>query len=612
MPKTARRLFAVFSCLTFSFPVFSAESLQPVVVTATRTAQTVDETLAPVSIVSSEDIERLQAQSVQEVFQSLPGVHIASNGGAGQPASIFLRGSESDHVLVMINGIKIGSVTTGGAAFQNIPVDQIERIEIVRGPRSSIYGSEAIGGVIQIFTKKGLVETTPEFSIGAGSFDSVKATAGISGSAGLIRYNLNLTHENTAGFDTCQGNLTAGCFADEPDDDGFDNTSGSLRVGSKFGNSGEWDFHLLHAEGSNEFDGSIFSGNESDVLEQVFGGTIRFSPLEKLHISLNAGQNRDDSDIFFNGATNSHFNTKRKNASLQGDLLLRGDNVLTAGIDYQDDSIESSTAYDVTSRNNSGAFIQYLAKIGTVDMQLSLRGDDNEQFGNHGTGGLAISHVHNNGWRVTASAGTAYKAPTFNELYFPGFSNQDLSPEKSVSYELGVNNGSVGEFQWSANLFQTEITDLIAFDATTFAIDNIEEARIRGLETEIRTSLGGWSINANATLLDPVNNGNTTNKGNVLPRRAKQSLRVDLDHDFGKFRLGGTLIATGERFDNLANSNKMPGYGTIDLRAEYSLNPSWLLQASIANLFDKDYQTAQHYNQAGRNFFLTLRYRPAR
>lgn len=608
MSKASLWSFAAISCCAFSLPAFSADLLDPIVVTATRTAQTVDQTLAAVTIITREDIQRLQAQSIQDVLSATPGINISNNGGAGQASSVFIRGTESDHVLVLVNGIKIGSATLGLTAFQNIPVDQIERIEIVRGPRSGLYGSEALGGVIQIFTKKGTEETSTHFSLGAGSFNAMKATAGLSGSHQALWYNVNLTHEDTDGFDTCQGNLTAGCFSDEPDDDGFDNTSGSIRLGSDIGNQGDWNLHFLHAAGTTEFDGSIFSGNSADNIQQVIGAEVNLSVSDAFQLGVKAGQSKDESDLFFNGASNSFFNTEKQNVSLQADLPMRKDDLLTIGIDYEKDSVDSSTAYEVTSRDNKGVFAQYLASFGSVDMALSLRADDNQQFGSHSSGGLTVSHVHHNGWRVTASAGTAYKAPTFNDLYFPSFGNPNLDPEESISYELGVNNGGVGGIRWSANLFQTEITELIAFDSVTFAIGNIDDARIRGLELEASTQLANWDIQANATLLDAVNDGNTANSGNLLPRRAKETLRLDFDRSFGEFKFGGSYIATGKRFDNLANSLNMGGYGTLDLRTEYRLNDQWNVQARIGNVFDKDYETAKFYNQAERNFFLTLNY----
>ena len=215
----------------------------------------------------------------------------------------------------------------------------------------------------------------------------------------------------------------------------------------------------------------------------------------------------------------------------------------------------------------------------------------------------------NNGIRVTASYGTAFKAPTFNELYFPGYGNPDLEPETSRSAEVGL-AGNVGEGHWSANLYRTEIDDLIAYDASIFAPNNISEARITGLELTYRQPLGAWQSYTQLTLMDPEHRGDDANKGNLLPRRAHQTLRVDLNRDYGRYNTGVTLHASGNRYDDLANTKRLSGYATLDARLQYALSDQWQLKGQLNNLFDKDYQTNEGYNQAGRTVFVTLSYAP--
>lgn len=587
-----------------------ATDLDPIIVTATRTAQTADETLASVTVITREKIERQQASSVQDVLRGVAGLAIANTGGLGKATSVFLRGTESDHVLVLIDGVKVGSATLGTTAFQHIPVEQIERIEIVRGPRSSLYGSEAIGGVIQIFTRKGGGALKPFFSIGGGSHQTYSASAGVSGGGERGWFNVSASGIDTGGFNACDGRPPpggAGCFTYEPDKDGYRNLSGSLRAGYRFDNGLEMDVRALRAEGKNEFDGRFV--NESESVQQILGGTLRFSPADRWHITLTAGRSRDESDNFKDGAFRSRFDTERDTLSFQNDLSFAPDHLLTVGADYQDDRIDSTTAYAVTSRDNTGLFTQYQGRFGAHDVQLSLRRDDNKQFGNRNTGGAAWGYAPSEGLRLTASYGTAFKAPTFNELYFPGFGNPNLRPEESRSFELGLGGKAVWG-RWSLNAYETRVDDLIAFDAATWAPVNIDQARIRGLEAVLGTQLGGWDLNTNLTLLDPENRSVGANDGNVLPRRARQSLRLDADRDFGRYRLGATLLAAGKRYDDLANTRALGGYATIDLRAEVALAKDWRVQARVENLFDKDYQTAAFYNQPGRGLYLTLRYQP--
>lgn len=587
-----------------------ATELDPIIITATRTAQTADETLSSVTVITKKEIERQQAQSVQDLLRGVPGVSVTNDGGPGKATSVFLRGTESDHVLVLIDGVKVGSATLGTTAFQDIPVWQIERIEIVRGPRSSLYGSEAIGGVIQIFTRKGGGALKPYFSLGGGSYRTYNASAGLSGGGEHGWFNLSASGINTEGFNACDGKPSpdgAGCFTTEPDKDGYRNLSGSLRAGYRFDSGVEMDVHALRAKGKNEFDGSYV--NESESVQQVNGGTLRFSPVNTWQATLAVGRSRDESDNFKDGAFASHFDTQRDTLSLQNDVTLATKHLLTVGADYQDDRIDSTTAYAVTSRNNTGLFSQYQGRFGASDVQLSLRRDDDQQFGEHDTGGTTWGYALSERLRVTASYGTALKAPTFNELYYPGFGNPDLHPETSRSVELGL-RGESAWGRWSLNTYETRIDDLIAFDSSTFAAANIDQARIRGLEAVLGTRLGRWILNTNLTLLDPQNRSGGANDGNVLPRRAKQSLRLDADGYFGRYRLGATLLAAGKRYDDLANTHKLGGYATLDIRTEYALAKAWRVQGRIENLFNKHYETAAFFNQPGRSLYLTLRYQP--
>ncbi len=595
---------AAVALLTGLQPAFG-EALDPVVVTATRTAQTVDESLSSVSIITREDIERRQAHSVTDVLRGLPGVSIANNGGRGKATAVFLRGTESDHVLVMIDGVKVGSATLGTTAFEDLPIDEIERIEVVRGPRSSLYGSEAIGGVIQIFTRRGGGAFRPRLSIGAGSHDTVEGAVGVSGGGARGRYSLNISGLDTKGFNACKGSATAGCFTTEPDRDGYRNHAASLDAGYRFDNGLEVAMNALFSAGNNAYDGGFV--NESKPEQQVLGASLRYSPLQAWRMTLTAGRSRDDSDNFKDGEFRSRFKTLRDTLSWQNDVSIGAQGLLTLGVDYQNDRVGGTTAYTVDERDDTGLFAIYQSGFGANDVELSLRQDDNAQYGKHATGSFALGHALGNGVRWKLAYGTAFKAPTFNELYFPGFGNPNLDPEESDSLEIAL-NGKSARGDWSLSAYQTSIDNLIAYDAAVGAPGNVARARIRGLEAEAGVHLAHWDIRASLTLLDPKDRSGGANDGNVLPRRARQSLSLDADRDFGKYRLGATVIAAGKRYDDLANTREMASYATLDLRAEYELAGGWRIQARIENLLDEDYETASFYNQPGRGVYLTLRY----
>lgn len=598
-----------------------------VIVTATRTAITANEALAAVSVITRQDIERSQAQSVQDLLRGEPGISVTNNGGPGKSTAVFLRGTESDHVLVLIDGVKVGSATLGTAAFQDIPVEQIERIEIVRGPRSSLYGSEAIGGVIQIFTRKGGGPAKPFFSLGGGSHDTHEGLVGVSGGGDRGWFNLSASGIDTEGFNACRGEPgVGGCFADEPDRDGYRNGSSAARGGYRFANGAEMDVNILRTRGKNEFDGFV---NESKSLQQIIGTRLRFSPMAPWNVTLAAGRSRDESDNFKNGVFNSRFNTERDTVSFQNDVSIGAAQLLTLGLDRQEDRITSNRAYAVTSRDNEALFIQHQLGLGRHDLQASLRRDDNEQFGRHTTGSLAWGHSFSDTLRGMISHGTAFKAPTFNELYWPnssfvdsaGFTNisrgnPDLSPEESKTTELGLRY-KLAVSSINLSVYETEARDLIDWATTatgltefTTAPANVDRIRIRGFEATFDTRLADWAVRTSLTLLDPENRSVGANQGNVLPRRSERALRLDLDRALGKYRVGTTVFAEGERYDDLANTRRLGGYATVDLRAEYALARAWRAQARVANLLDKDYETAAFFSQEGRSYYFTLRYQP--
>ncbi|MDO9012904.1 MAG: TonB-dependent vitamin B12 receptor [Gallionella sp.] len=600
---------ALISAVCVNTYAIANEILPDIVVTATRTAQSADATLASVSVITRQDIDRLQAQSLTDVLRGVVGLTISNNGGAGKATSVFLRGTNADHVLVLVDGIKIGSATTGTAAFQDIPVAQIERIEIVRGPRASLYGSEAIGGVIQIFTRKGGGALTPSASFTAGSYGTYNTALGLSGGGEQGWFSARANQQNTGGFNACRGSLVAGCYVIEPDKDGYHNTSLGLNGGYRFDNGVTADFNALQADSKTRTDGSIFAGNQARSSQQVLGGALKFAPAQAWNVTLRGGRSQDYSDIFFNGLYIDRYNTQRDSLTWQNDFTLSGNQLLTAGLDYQQDAIQSSRAYTQTARSNNALFGQYQGSVGAHSLQVGARRDNNQQFGGHNTGGLGYGYAFDDETRLTASYGTAFKAPTFNQLYYPGFGSATLRPELSRSLEAGV-AGRAALGAWSVSVYQTDITDLIGFDAL-FNPVNINTARLTGLEGQLKARWSDWDINTTLTLQDPRQTSGA-NQGKLLNRRATEAMRVEVAHDFGVYRLASSLYAEGRRFDNLANTStkRLGGYGLLDLRAEYRVAADWQVQGRIDNLLDKQYETAQFFNQPRRGLYLTLNYQP--
>ncbi|MDP4028556.1 MAG: TonB-dependent vitamin B12 receptor [Gallionella sp.] len=593
-------VFAAMLCAVSSV-VHAAtdETLGELVVTATRTAQAADASLASVTVITRQDIEQLQAHSLPEVLRGTAGLTISNSGGAGKATSVFLRGTNADHVLVLVDGIKIGSATLGTASFQNIPVAQIERIEIVRGPRASLYGSEAIGGVIQIFTRRSAVALTQSASFTTGSYGTYNTALGLSRGGDQGWFNARLNQQNTGGFNA-KRNVTGA----DLDKDGYHNSSLGLSGGYRFDNGITADAQALRANSKNQYDGNP---NEAKGVQQVLGGALRFSPAQDWNMTVRAGSSRDESNNYLNGVFKSSFKTQRDSLSWQNDFAVNADDIFTAGMDYQNDRVDSATLYARTTRSNNALFGQYHGVFGRSSVQASARRDDNQQFGGHTTTGLGYGYALSNDTRLTASYGTAFKAPTFNQLYYPGFGSATLRPELSRSVELGV-AGRLASGKWSVNVYQTDITDLIGFDANFIPV-NINTALLTGVEGQMKAQLSDWDIATTLTWQDPRQTSGG-NSGKLLNRRAMETLRVEIARQFGEVRVASSLYGEGRRYDDLANTSgkKLGGYGLLDVRAEYRLDRVWSMQGRIDNLLDKQYETAQYFNQARRAVYVTLNF----
>jgi vitamin B12 transporter len=608
------RLFLFAALLPASWPFICIAQedvfdLTQVIVTASRSAEPLDTAIASVTVITRADIDRLQPHSVDELLTGLVGVSIANNGDLGKTTFVFVRGTNPDHILVLIDGIKIGAATTGSAAWEQLPVEQIDHIEVVRGPTSSLYGSEALGGVVQIFTRHGApaAPDLPSLAMSGGSRGTYQGAVGYSGSASNGWYNASASGLYTNGIPICVANapVTADCYTTTPQQ-GYWNGSAALSTGYRWANAtATLDF--LRADGDTRYDGNIFSGDESRLVQQALGGTVTVVPLAPLSITLSAAQSLDRSQQYFSGTPDGFFNTRRGTFSWLNQLSLMPGQKVLLGADFERDVIASDTNYAVQSRNDTGVFGLYQWLAGHQELQLSGRYDHNQQFGDHYTGSAQWAYRWSDALRLTASYGTAFKAPTFNDLYFPFFGDPTLRPETLHSAEVGL-NGRWSVLSWAVNAYQTQINDLIEYNPVTFGAANIDRARIRGLETQLAARRQQWRAQLQLTLLDPRDSG--VNYGELLPQRAQYTARLDLDRDIGGLSVGATLLESGPRFQDPANTQRLGGYGTLDVRASWHFQSRWELQALLKNALNKDYETALYYNRPGRSAYLTLRYLP--
>jgi vitamin B12 transporter len=597
----------LLSLLPLSVHADNTIALPPLTVTATRSEQ--DSRLVSSTVITRYDIERKQLNSVEQALRGVAGINISNSGGLGKNTSVFLRGTESDQILVLIDGVRVGSATTGGAAWQHIPISEIESIEVIRGPKSSIYGADAIGGIIHIHTRNAVTSKssiTPVFAVGVGTYAHYKVQGGVSGKVDKAWYNTHLSYQQTEGFNSCAGALGFGCFTNEPDRDGYQNYAGSLRLGYQFTDWLSVEGHALYSGGNNEFDGSFV--NEADFAQLIYGGKATIQAMDFWRIDLSGGVSEDDSTNYLNGMKQSVFDTQRVSFAALNNFTFMSDYVVSLGYDFQDDSIDSTESFSETSRNNHAVFIQYQGQLANNQFVLAYRSDFNQQFGQNSTWNASWGYAFDNGILVSASYGTAFKAPTFNELYFPGFGNSDLNPEKSESYEIGV-SGEHTNWNWSLNGYLTYIDDMIAFDGSIFAPNNLSAARIISLEAIVGGQFYGFDMQVNYSALDPKSMDSAT-FGNILPRRAQQVFRFDIDRQLGDASLGTTLNVEGRRYDDLQNTRQIDGFVTWDIRAQYQFFEQVILQGTVNNILNTQYQTAAGYNSPGVTVFFHLRYEP--
>jgi len=588
--------------------------LDTVIVTATRTAETADASLAPVTVITRAEIVRSQAQNVPELLRGLPGVDFAQTGAVGQPSSVFLRGTNSDHVLVLVDGIKLGSATLGTTAFEHLPLAQIERIELVRGPRASMYGSDAIGGVLQIFTRNGGGDKLSGYAnLQIGNQETGRLSIGANGGTENLKLSANVSTFRTRGQNAWDNALN------DNDDDGNEQHAGNASLHYALG-SGSISLNTLHSTGSSEYDGfpnvdanfnPIFNGSDYSLAfqQRVLSGQFKYRFVEDWETTLRIGQSNDDGENRVDGRFDSRFDTQRREATWQNDVFIGNDHIVSAGVDYSEDDVDSSTAYDETTRDNLAGFVQWQGGYGPVDWRLAGRYDDNEAFGDHTTQGADIGVAVSEHIRVIASYGTAFKAPSFNELYFPNFSNPDLAPEESESFELGL-QGNYGWLTWQMNLYHTAIDQLISFqfnpNDNSFLPFNIDNASINGAELGFTTTMADWAIGVNGSYTDTEDK----QTGNRLPRRAELSGKLTVDNTTGKLSSGLTVTGYSDRFDDANNTVKLPGYAVVDLRFGIQLTPDVAVKVKWANVLDQDYQTVAGYPALGRTWLATLAIQP--
>ena len=607
-------------------PLFAAEEilLDDVVVTATRTPQPRESVIADVTVINAEEIQRGGQSTLVEMLQLQPGIQIDNSGGAGKVSNIFMRGTNSGHVVVLIDGVRIQSATVGTTTFENIPLNQIDRIEILRGPASSLYGQDAIGGVIQLFTKKGEGATKVYASAGYGTYDTKIGEAGVRGKTNDTSYALNLSATNVDGFsalDTHDPNVN--------DDDEYRNLSVSFNLNQQLAVGHEIGLQFLNSDGVTLYDNFYNFSDFSSKLKLNQQTASLYSKNQwldfwksTLRVGFSKDQLKNYDQNFFPGF--SRFDTEQRQINWQNDFTLPL-GTLTLMYDRLEDRVKSTDAFTQNRRINQGYAASYIANMDAHSVHASLREDHNSQFGNNTTGGIGYGYSFNQNWRASASYGSAFKAPTFNDLYYPFqdfgifgtyVGNPNLAPEKSDNIEASLKFQD-DSTQASVTLYRNKVRDLIAsnglFNATPI---NLRKVTIDGLTIAASKQWDNLELNGSADILSSRDD----ETDNLLARRANRHGKLGMAYTWQYWRFGAEVVTSSARYNDPANEFRLGGYTLLNLTSQYKINADWSVQARANNVFDKDYALSSlkfgfspndpDYNTPGANLFVNIRYEP--
>jgi vitamin B12 transporter len=588
---------AAFPILSFS-QTQATPQLRETVVTATRSAQPVGDVVADITIIDRERIERSGAVGLADVLKRVPGIEMSRNGGPATTTSVFLRGAESRFTAVYIDGVRVDSQATGGAAWESIPLALIERIEVLRGPAGAVYGSDAMGGVIQIFTKRGEAGFAPFAGAGVATYNTQKVDAGFSGASGGFDYALGLAHEKSDGFNARP------IPTQNPDRDGYRSQSANLRLGFQVNRAQRLEATYLTSDSNSGYDNGLGKDDRSLHKLEALGLNWQAQWTDVWSTRLAVTDSRDRYET-----TPSPYLTLThlRGYTLQNEFRL-GSHLLTAALERKEDHLQNAPIDQGRSQDALALGYSFTSKSHNV--QLNFRHDKDSEFGGKTTGSAAYAYAFTPEWRASASAGTAFRAPTLFQR-FSEFGVPTLVPERSRNVELGL--------RWSRSAssiglvaYRNKVENLITFaGAGTCASPfgcyaNTARAEYSGATLTASHAVGGVNLGASLDLQNPRD----LVSGKQLARRSKQHGTLSADSRVGAWLLGAEAQFSGHRFDDAANTVRLGGYSLLNLSASTPFAKDWTLLARVDNLADKKYELARTYATAGRSFYVGVKWAP--
>jgi vitamin B12 transporter len=615
---TTRARFATLSmALGAALSAHAQLQLPQTLVTATRVATPVTDTIADVSVIDRATLELAGQSSLRDLLAQQPGIQLASSGSYRSTTGLFLRGATTSQTLVLIDGVRVGSATSGGAALENLPLSRIERIEILRGAASALYGPDAVGGVIQIFTREASQALQVDATVGVGSDGQQQAGASLRGSNGAVTYSLGVSREKANGI-SAVSNPASGSY--NPDDDGFNSSSVDAKLTARLNHEHALTLSLLHSDTDYQFDSLPYPNplgltrltSDARARLGLNNAALQWNAqwLEHWHSTFTLGTSEDKSfgDYFrmsdgaFGGTT--QFNTSRRQATLQNDLALDKD-VLSLLFEGRNETVDSSTAYTVSSRDVRSALVSYAFNHPVWNALVVARNDDNSQFGNVTNWALSGGYRVTDSLRAVASLGTSFQAPSFNQLYYPGFGNTALLPQKNRATELGLKY-HLGDVSLGALVYQNDIQGFI--NPTTNVQSSL--AVLRGITLSGNVQTGDTTYTLSYDYADPRSYSTTPALNDLrMVRIAQNMLNARVSQRMGDVSVFAELKLSSDREDNnLAFSGRdlLPGYTLLNIGANWKLQKNLSLLARVNNLTDAQYQLANGFSMPGRNVFVSM------
>jgi len=609
-----------FTLLVSSFSMIDAvavaadNSLAPVVITATREPEVIGRSTADIVVIDADTIRRTNADSVEDLIRRVAGIQVVRNGGPGQSSGFFIRGASTNSTVVLVDGVRVGSSTLGQAEFEAFSLAQIDRIEVLRGPASSLYGADAVGGVVQIFTRRG--EGAPRANAAAevGGYHSFRGDAGASGAVGPWDYAISLGHEESRGVSAIAPGDQFGQF--NPDADGFKRDSGTVRLGFTPAPGHRIGAHILETRLNAQYDGTeppSYDDPSPDfrnhLVTRVASLDYRGKPTTAWTTTLLASSAVDD--LTTGGNIQSRFITRREQATWQNALALDAGQQLVLAYEHVDERASADYYPSEQSRRNDAGVLGYSGTFGAHTLQADARYDDNSIYGSNTTGRVGYAFALGAGVKLRALAGTTFRAPTFNDLAYPGFGVPTIQPERGRSVEVGASwQGEAATF--SATVYRNDVRDLIVFEpdrafcppdpAYDFGCAaNRQRARLQGATLAATARWQQIDLRANVDFLDATDR----DTGVRLPRRAAHQESAGADYVTGAWRFGVSGLFVGSRPDN---GIVLGGYAVFDLRVAWQPRNDWQFEARLANALDRTIEPVRDYRGLGRQAWIGLRY----